>query len=220
MPNMSCSAPSYICLCEKKNPFPLNLKRRLIIFTKKRTHAHLHTTTTHHNLTHHTKTTHKSSSAASAAAIYGSEEDKQETVMLREVSGIDDNMSDYNNDTNSSNNNGETEQDLFFQDTRDIMNRTSQKVGTADIKDRQFHSIFEARIEIALMVWDMLGEGSLHPDKSRPKHLLWTLYFLKVYPREGPGCSAVSGSKGAIDPETMRKWVWLFLERISELADD
>jgi hypothetical protein len=66
----------------------------------------------------------------------------------------------------------------------------------------------------------MLGEGGLRPENSKPKHLLWALYFPKVCPREGLGCSAVGGSKGAIDPKTMRKLVWLFLERIAELVDD
>ena len=70
------------------------------------------------------------------------------------------------------------------------------------------------------MVWDMLVEGGLLPKNGKPKHLLWTLYFLKCYPKEGPGCTAVGASKGAIDPKTMRKWVWLFLERICELADE
>jgi hypothetical protein len=71
-----------------------------------------------------------------------------------------------------------------------------------------------------LKVWSMLGEGGLRPKNSKPKHLLWALYFLKVYPREGPGYSTVGGSKGAIDPKTMQKWVWFFLERIAELADN
>ena len=70
------------------------------------------------------------------------------------------------------------------------------------------------------MVWDMMEEVHLLPEKCEPKHLLWTLYFLKCYPKEGPGCAAVGGSKGAIDPKTMRKWVWLLLERIGELADE
>ena len=65
-----------------------------------------------------------------------------------------------------------------------------------------------------------MEEGGLLPEKSRPKHLLWTLYFLKVYPREAAGCSAVGGGGGAIDPKTLRKWVWLFIERIGELADE
>jgi hypothetical protein len=66
----------------------------------------------------------------------------------------------------------------------------------------------------------MLGEGDLCPKNSKPKHLLWALCFLKVYPREGPGYSAVGGSKGAIDPKTMRNWVWLFLECTAKLADN
>jgi hypothetical protein len=74
--------------------------------------------------------------------------------------------------------------------------------------------------EIVLKVWSMLGEGGLRLKNSKPKHLLWALYFLKVYPREGPGCSAVGRSKGAIDPKTMQKWVWLFLECIAELEDN
>jgi hypothetical protein len=57
------------------------------------------------------------------------------------------------------------------------------------------------------------------PEKSEPKHLLWMLYFLKVYPREGPRCSAVGELKGAVDPKKMQKWVWLFLKRIAELAN-
>jgi len=63
-------------------------------------------------------------------------------------------------------------------------------------------------------------EDGLRPKKSKPKHLLWTLYFSEVNPREAPGCSTVGGSQGAIDPKTLRKWVWLFIERITELADE
>jgi hypothetical protein len=85
------------------------------------------------------------------------------------------------------------------------------------MEDHRFRSFFGSRQDIVEMVWDMLGEGGLRPEKSKPKHLLWALYLLKVYPREGPGCSAVGGSKGAINP---RKWVWLFLECITELAEN
>ena len=115
----------------------------------------------------------------------------------------------------------ETEDTAFHRATREIMNRAGRRVGMAAMEDRRFRSFFGAQLfEIVRMVWDMLGEGGLRPEKSEPKHLLWTLYFLKVYPREGPGCAAVGGSRGAVDPKTMRKWVWLFLERIAELADE
>ena len=66
----------------------------------------------------------------------------------------------------------------------------------------------------------MLGQKGLLPERSKPKHLLWTLYFLKVYPKQSPGCSTVGTSKGAVDPKTKCKWVWQFIACIGELADD
>ena len=137
------------------------------------------------------------------------------------VASSDDSDNDSNNGPDDDND-GVTEEAAFLCDARDIQNRTSRSVGTAAMEDRRFRSLFGARMEIVIMVWNMLGEGGLRPEKSqpKPKHLLWTLYFLKVYPREGPGCSSVGGSKGAVNPKALRKWVWLFLERISELADE
>ncbi len=57
---------------------------------------------------------------------------------------------------------------MFFRAARDIMNRAGQKVGTAAMEDRRFRSIFGARFEIIKMVWNMLGEGGLHPEKCKP----------------------------------------------------
>jgi hypothetical protein len=127
---------------------------------------------------------------------------------------------DMNDDNVSSDEDGESDDAVFLRAARDIMNRVGRKVGSAAVEDRRFREHFGAPFEIVRMVWDMMGEGHLLPEKSESKHLLWTLYFLKCYPKEGPGCATVGGSKGAIDPKTMRKWVWLLLERIGELADE
>jgi hypothetical protein len=137
-------------------------------------------------------------------------------IPVDEVDGNDDMLTD---DNGSSDEGDETDDAVFFRAARDIMNRTARNVGSAAMEDCRFRSFFGARYDIVKMVWDMLGEGGLRPEKCEPKHLLWALYFLKVYPREAPGCAAVGGSKGAIDPKTMRKWVWLVLERIADLAD-
>ena len=88
------------------------------------------------------------------------------------------------------------------------------------MEDRRFRELFGEKMEIVVHLWEMMEEGDLLPEKSKPKHLLWTLYLLKVYPQEGPDCSAVGGSGGAVNPKTIRKWVWLFIERIGKLADD
>ncbi len=142
-------------------------------------------------------------------------------VVEDDTTVVDDDTSNDNEDDDTSDNNDDRGDDtVFFRAARDIMNRVGRKVGRAAREDRHFHEYFGAPFTIVRMVWDMLVEGGLLPKNGEPKHLLWTLYFLKCYPKEGPGCAAVGGSRGAIDPKTMRKWVWLFLERICELADE
>ena len=162
--------------------------------------------------------------AATDAIDYSdnNDEESSESEKVSDISTVDVSSNDSDEDSNDSDDDdeGDTEEAVFLRDAWDIQNRTYRCVGTAAMEDRRFHGLFGARIEIVLKVWSMLLEDGLRPKKSKPKHLLWTLYFLKVYPREAPGCSAVGGSKGAIDPKTLRKWVWLFIERIAELADD
>ncbi len=102
-----------------------------------------------------------------------------------------------------------------------IQNRTSRAVGTVAMEDRRFHKLFGASIGVVLHLWNAMEGGGLLLEKSRPMHLLWVLYFLKeVDPREAAGCSAIGSGGGAIDPKTLRKWVWLFIEYIAELADE
>ena len=109
---------------------------------------------------------------------------------------------------------------VLFRAAREIQNRSSRRVGTASMEEQHFREFFGTNSFVAGLVWDMLGEKGLCPEKSKPKHLLWTLYFLKVYPKQSPGCSTVGASGGAVDPKTMRKWVWQFIACIAELADD
>jgi hypothetical protein len=156
--------------------------------------------------------------ASAAATIFDSKDDEKEvSEVVNNTSNIIDN--DVAGNNNNASYNIASKVDVFLMDNRDIMNQASRKIGTIAMEDRQFHSFFGAWKEIAKMVWNMLGEGGLCPEKSKPKHLLWALYFLKEYIREGPRCSAVRGLKGAINPKTMCKWMWLFLERIAKLVD-
>jgi hypothetical protein len=141
-------------------------------------------------------------------------------VVEDDTTVVDYDTSDDDDDDDTSNDDDDGGDDaVFFRAARDIMNRVGQKVGTGASEDRRFCEHFGAPFAIVRIVWDMLVEGGLLPKNGKPKHLLWTLYFLKCYSKEGPGCAAVGGSRGAINPKTMRKWVWLFFERICELAD-
>ena len=48
------------------------------------------------------------------------------------------------------------------------------------------------------------------------KHLLWALFFLKVYETEENSANAV----GKVDEKTYREWSWRFVEAISYLECD
>jgi hypothetical protein len=111
--------------------------------------------------------------AAAADAIDYSDDDNEESSESEEESDSDEDSDNSDNDDNDR----DTEEAVILRDARDIQNRTSRCVGTAAMEDRRFRSLFGERITIVLKVWLMLWEDGLRPKKSKPKHLLWTLYF-------------------------------------------
>lgn len=102
---------------------------------------------------------------------------------------------------------------------RDIQNRSGRRIGSKVVEDRNFREHFGTSQEVVLILWNFLNEHDLLPEKCDIKHLLWALFFLKVYPKQGPACSVVGGSNGAVDPKTLRKWVWSVIFSIAELAE-
>jgi hypothetical protein len=102
---------------------------------------------------------------------------------------------------------------------RDMQDRGSQCVRAKVVEDRLFKEYFGVSVTIVLVIWNLLNEHELIPKKGEIKHLLWALVFLKVYPKQGPVCSLVGGTKGAVDPKTFWKWVWKFIFNI-ELLDE
>ena len=119
--------------------------------------------------------------AAAADAINYSDDDNKVPTEAEEVSDISvapsDDSDNDSDDGPDDNNDKVTEEAVFLCDAQDIQNRMFRSVGTAAMEDRRFCSLFEASTEIVIMVWNMLGEGVLRPEKSQPNHLLWTLYF-------------------------------------------
>jgi hypothetical protein len=100
---------------------------------------------------------------------------------------------------------------------RDIENRVG-RIGSDVVEYRNFREFFGASPEVVRILWNLLDKHDLLPEKCKFKHLLWALFF-KVYPKQGPACSVVGGSNGAVDPKTLRKWSWGFIYSIAELAD-
>ena len=101
---------------------------------------------------------------------------------------------------------------------RDMQNRKGRD-GAKAVEDRLFKEYFGVSADVILIVWELLRKHDLITKKGEINHLLWTLVFLKVYPKQGPVCSLVGGTKGAVDPKTFRKWVWKFILNI-ELLDE
>ena len=105
----------------------------------------------------------------------------------------------------------------FMSPARVIMNRPPREKYSLAIKALIFRELFGTKLEVVENVWFLLDELELHPKGGLPKHLLWAFHFMKAYPLEAQGCSAVGGSGGAVDPKTYRKWVWAYIEAISDL---
>jgi hypothetical protein len=102
---------------------------------------------------------------------------------------------------------------------RDIQNRGARRIGTDLMEARHFREFFGTSVVVVEKVWELLERDSLLPEGSDPKHLLWALHFMKVYPKQGPGCAVAGAFHGAIDPKTHHKWVWAFMYAIAELLD-
>jgi len=77
---------------------------------------------------------------------------------------------------------------------RDIQNWASHLVGTTTTEKRHFREFFETSVLVVEKTWELLERDSLLPEGCRPKHLLWALHFMMVYPKQSPGCSAVGTS--------------------------
>ena len=65
-----------------------------------------------------------------------------------------------------------------------------------------------------------MAQKDFIPPKGETRHLLWTLHFLKAYPKQAAVCSTVGGSAGAIDPKTLRKYMWPFIRAVADLEPD
>jgi hypothetical protein len=101
-----------------------------------------------------------------------------------------------------------------------IQNKAGRPIGSFGTEDRHFREFFGAGPLTVACLWNMMVDLDVLPPEGEIKHLLWTLYFLKVYPRQAAVCSMVGGSTGAIDPKTLRKHMWPFIRAIADLETD
>jgi hypothetical protein len=82
-----------------------------------------------------------------------------------------------------------------------------------DHYDQRFRSLFGVGPEVCGHIWHHLSNYSWKPPRVRPKHLLWTLMFLKLYSTE-----LVLSVMARASRKTFRKWVWLLLPLIADMS--
>jgi hypothetical protein len=74
-------------------------------------------------------------------------------------------------------------------------------------------------MRVVKILWELVVRDKLRPREGRLEHLLWALYFMNVYPKQGPGCLVVGASAAAVNPKTHCKWVWAYIEAIAKLVN-
>lgn len=79
--------------------------------------------------------------------------------------------------------------------------------------DKLYHSNFGLSVDTTARIWVMLVHWELLPDKAKPKHLLWTLFFLRKYLTEDTMVIFLKTSA-----KTICLWIRLFLVALRDLA--
>lgn len=110
-----------------------------------------------------------------------------------------------------------TNPDVFVKlGSRSIIKRFYNDVSAPDFQaDWMAH--FGTMPEQCVWIWNELNPCRTMGKSAHPRHLLWALYFLRVYPTEKMGRSAVAESTGHVDEKTWRKWTQIFVKAISFL---
>ena len=80
-------------------------------------------------------------------------------------------------------------------------------------QERTWDEYFGTSSVVAAELWNNINPTITVDPKSKPKHLLWALLFLKQYATESVHCSIV----GIQDQKTFRLWSWRFVRAIANL---
>lgn len=75
---------------------------------------------------------------------------------------------------------------------------------------RRFKSFFGVSPSICAIIWEKIKREI--PSTAEPKHLLWSLNFLKQYHVEHSRTTIFKA-----DEKTIRKWTWIIVELIANL---
>ena len=98
-----------------------------------------------------------------------------------------------------------------------MMGHTSHALGILSPgapEDKCFRGFFGVSKEVAVKAWGMMEEHDLLLPTLQFCHYLWALAFMRTYP---PNNMTLSRLSGGSDPKTICKYIWRFIESLSEL---
>lgn len=76
--------------------------------------------------------------------------------------------------------------------------------------ERTYRAAFGVGPEVSSHVWEYISIYKKKPTKGLPKHLLWTLMYMKCYDAESLLAAMVGTSA-----KNYRKWVWMFIDSVN-----
>ena len=83
-------------------------------------------------------------------------------------------------------------------------------------EDRTFRALFGTSTDVCSVLWDYCATHKRRPKRGmKPKHLLWSLRFLKSYDTEDSLSTWAETTR-----KTWRKWVWILLRIIRKYKND
>ena len=103
--------------------------------------------------------------------------------------------------------------------TRGELNQLARRIASGlrfhvnRIDLRQYKSLFGCTPSICCIIWNKLNRRGV-AGKAKPKHLLWYLLMLKVYPSE-----SVTTALCQTTEKTFRKWFHFLLKKIPKISN-
>jgi len=91
-----------------------------------------------------------------------------------------------------------------------LKSRTASLEGVMDCQC--WMSCFGAEPEVVVNLWMRIDPKMTMPKGAKAKHIMWTLYVLKLYNAQEVNIQNID--RNPVE-KTFRKWVWLFIEAIS-----
>jgi hypothetical protein len=102
--------------------------------------------------------------------------------------------------------------DVFLSAGRDLMGNAHRDHLLQRRVVARFHTLIGTSPILCSHLWGRLDPTVEISGAARPKHLLWALLFLRHY-----GTEILNSTVTGADEKTFRKWVWLFVNSISNL---